>query len=334
MGYTLGLLDKSPVLDGEPASAALKRTVSLAQQAEKLGFHRFWVAEHHDTPDVASSSPEVLIAFLAANTSTIRIGSGGVMLQHYSPYKVAENFNVLASLAPGRIDLGVGKAPGGLPLSTRALQGVLPRTEKQDFVAQLEQLSAFLAEGLPAAHALTGVRATPQPAVPAERFLLGASPESAELAAARGWDFVFASHLNGDEEILRQTLEAYKAKAPRRKPLLAVGVVAAETDEQADWLAGNLQHFKVHVDGGQSVTVGSVEQAEEYARQAGASNYRIEKKTPNVIRGSARTVKAVLDSLHERFGVGEFIIDTPIRDAAKCLLSIELLAQVQYAIAA
>mgnify|MGYP003577478974 CR=1 FL=1 len=334
MGYTLSLLDKSPVIDGEPASAALRRTVSLARQAEKWGFHRFWVAEHHDTPDVASSSPEVLIAFLAANTSTIRIGSGGVMLQHYSPYKVAENFNVLANLAPGRIDLGVGKAPGGLPFSTRALQGVLPRSEKQDFAAQLSQLSAFLTAGLPAPDPLSGIRATPVPVTSAERFLLGASAESAELAALQGWDFVFAGHLNGDETILTQALKTYKARAPRRKPLLAVGVVAAETDDEADQLAGNLQHFKVHVEGGQSVTVGSVEQAEEYARQAGASNYRIEKKIPNVLRGSARTVKAALDRLHERFGIGEFIIDTPIRDAAKRLSSIELLAQVQYAIAA
>ncbi|EJN02386.1 LLM class flavin-dependent oxidoreductase [Phyllobacterium sp. YR531] len=334
MGYALSLLDKSPVFNGETAHAALKRSVALARQAEEWGFHRFWVAEHHDTPDVASSSPEVLIAFIAAHTSTIRIGSGGVMLQHYSPYKVAENFNVLASLAPGRIDLGVGKAPGGLPFSTRALQGLLPRAEKQDFAAQLEQLGAFLDDGLPVSHPLASVRATPLPAAAAERFLLGASPDSAILAATQGWNFVFASHLNGDEEVLKQTLDIYTGKSQGQKPLLAVGVVAAETDSEAEQLVGDIQHFKVHVEGGQSVTVGSVEQAEEYARQAGASSYRIEKKTPNVIRGSARKVLCELDRLHKRFGIGEFVIDTPIRDAAKRLSSIQLLAQAQHALAA
>lgn len=334
MGYALSLLDKSPVFNNEPASAALQRTVALAKQAEEWGFRRFWVAEHHDTPEVASSSPEILIAFIAAHTSRIRIGSGGVMLQHYSPYKVAENFNVLANLAPGRIDLGVGKAPGGLPFSTRALQGLIPRTERQDFSAQLEQLSAFLDEGLPESDPLASVRATPRPANAAARFLLGASPDSAVLAAEQGWEFVFASHLNGDEEVLKRTLDAYVKKAQGQRPLLAVGVVAAETDSQAESLVGDIQHFKVHVEDGQSVTVGSVEQAEEYARQADVSNYRIEKKTPNVIRGSARKVLGELDRLHERFGIGEFIIDTPIRDAAKRLSSIQLLAQAQYALAA
>lgn len=334
MGYALSLLDKSPIHDGETAGTALKRTVALARQAEQWGFHRFWVAEHHDAPTLASSSPEVLIAFLLANTARIRIGSGGVMLQHYSPYKVAENFNVLAALGPGRVDLGVGKAPGGLPFSTRALQGIVPRTQKQDFSAQLAQLSAFLDQGLPEDDPLAGVQATPRPAIAANRFLLGASVDSALLAASQDWDFVFASHLNGDETILQQTLEAYRKAAPERAPLLAVGIVAAETDAEADRLAGNIQHFKVHVDNGQSVTVGSVEQAEEYARQAGAASYRIEKKTPNVLRGAARTVSDQLDRLHDRYGIGEFIIDTPINDAAKRLRSIELLALAQFAAAA
>lgn len=122
MAYRLSLLDKAPVLQGESPTAALQRTLQMAQRAEEWGYHRFWLAEHHNTAQLASPSPEVLIAWIIAQTRHIRVGSGGVMLQHYSPYKVAENFNLLASLAPGRIDLGVGKAPGGLPLSTHALQ--------------------------------------------------------------------------------------------------------------------------------------------------------------------------------------------------------------------
>ena len=122
MSYRISILDKSPLAAGETAAQALARTLALAQQAEAWGYHRFWIAEHHNTEQLASPSPELAIAWILGQTRRIRVGSGGVMLQHYSPYKVAENFNMLASLAPGRVDLGVGKAPGGLPLSTRALQ--------------------------------------------------------------------------------------------------------------------------------------------------------------------------------------------------------------------
>lgn len=122
MSFTLGILDQSIVFPGQSAAEALKNTVEVAKLAESLGYDRFWVAEHHDSEGVAGSSPEVLVSYLLAQTQKIRIGSGGVMLQHYSPYKVAENFNVLATLAPGRVEIGIGRAPGGLPRSTKALQ--------------------------------------------------------------------------------------------------------------------------------------------------------------------------------------------------------------------
>ncbi|HAT1618185.1 TPA: MsnO8 family LLM class oxidoreductase, partial [Raoultella ornithinolytica] len=130
MSYRISILDKSPLAAGETAAQALTRTLTLAQQAEAWGYHRFWIAEHHNTDQLASPSPEVVIAWILGQTRQIRVGSGGVMLQHYSPYKVAENFNLLASIAPGRVDLGVGKAPGGLPLATRALQQGIDPAEK------------------------------------------------------------------------------------------------------------------------------------------------------------------------------------------------------------
>lgn len=144
MSYQISILDKSPLAAGETAAQALARTLTLAQHAEAWGYHRFWVAEHHNTDQLASPSPELVIAWLLGHTRRIRLGSGGVMLQHYSPYKVAENFNLLAALAPGRIDLGVGKAPGGLPLSTRALQQGLHQEEKGTFADQLAQLDNWL----------------------------------------------------------------------------------------------------------------------------------------------------------------------------------------------
>ncbi|STW29700.1 luciferase family protein YtmO [Klebsiella michiganensis] len=144
MSYRISILDKSPLAAGETAAQALARTLTLAQQAEAWGYHRFWIAEHHNTEQLASPSPELAIAWILGQTRRIRVGSGGVMLQHYSPYKVAENFNMLASLAPGRVDLGVGKAPGGLPLSTRALQQGLNPQQKGSFADQLAQLDNWL----------------------------------------------------------------------------------------------------------------------------------------------------------------------------------------------
>ncbi|MGV2184471.1 MsnO8 family LLM class oxidoreductase [Rhizobium rhizogenes] len=334
MGYALSLLDKSPIDGQEAASAALARTLSLAQRAERWGFHRFWVAEHHNNARLASSSPEVLIAFLLANTSRIRIGSGGVMLQHYSAYKVAENFNLLATLAPSRVDLGVGKARGGLPLSTRALQGAYDPARKPTFAEQLAELGAFLGNEPTGDDPEAGLRAYPVPVTPVKCFLLGASIESAELAATHGWEFVYAGHLNGDEALLDKVLATYRDASGGKIPLLAIGVIAAETDAAAERLAGDLRRFKVEVKDGQSVTVGSLAQAEEYVRQAGVTDYRIEEKMPGVIRGTATHIHGELDRLHRRYGISEFILDCPVAEAQARLTSIDLLAATHLAVAA
>ncbi len=221
MAYRLSLLDKAPVLQGESPTAALQRTLQMAQRAEEWGYHRFWLAEHHNTAQLASPSPEVLIAWIIAQTRHIRVGSGGVMLQHYSPYKVAENFNLLASLAPGRIDLGVGKAPGGLPLSTHALQQGVDAAKKGSFAEQLQLLDSWLKPGQ-ADPDDEGLAATPLPPRPANRFLLGASEESARLAASLGWQFVFAAHLNGDRQLLEHALSTYSRLSQGQRALVAV----------------------------------------------------------------------------------------------------------------
>ncbi|MFB9981324.1 MsnO8 family LLM class oxidoreductase [Mesorhizobium kowhaii] len=330
MSYAISLLDKSPLSNNESAGEALKRTVALAKLAERLGYRRFWVAEHHNAPELASSSPEVLIAFLLANTARIHIGSGGVMLQHYSAYKVAENFNLLASLAPGRVDLGIGKAPGGLPLSTRALQKAYDLSRKPSFSAQLTELNVYL-DG-PVARADPGLVATPRPAVAPERFLLGASVESARLAADHGWKFVFARHLNGDDALLDQAIAAYRTGSGLH-PLVAVAVIVADSAEEARSRADKIRLFKVHVAGAQSVTVGSEEQAEEYALQAGARDYRIEPKAPSVIAGTARQVVAELDRLHKLYGIEEFIVE-PAASGAQRLDVVERLAEARLAVPA
>lgn len=324
MSWRISILDKSPVAEHETAADALARTLSLAQQAETLGYHRFWIAEHHNTPQLASPSPELLIAWILGQTRRIRVGSGGVMLQHYSPYKVAENFNLLAAIAPGRVDLGVGKAPGGLPLSTRALQLGLSQQEKGDFAAQLAQLDGWINPGSEE----EAVRATPRPQVPAAGFLLGASVESARLAARLNWDFVFAAHLNGDPELLREVIETWRAHSAR-EVIVAVQAIVAPTQAQAGALASAVEVWGVELANGQRVTVASEEQAYAFARQANSEPLRIARRAQSLLVGTAESVLEQLEALHQQWGIHEFIIDTPVADGAARVQSLRLLAQAR-----
>jgi luciferase family oxidoreductase group 1 len=320
MSYRLSLLDKSPIAKGETAHEALQRTLALAQAAERLGYSRFWVAEHHDTAELASSAPELVIAWLLAGTRRIRIGSGGVMLQHYSPYKVAESFNTLAAIAPGRVDLGVGKAPGGLPFSTRALQSEREAGRKLDFDRLLGDLTTFL-DGT---QGNDRAKATPAPAAAPERFLLGASVDSAELAAGQGWGFVFARHLNGDEALLAASVERYR-QLTGRPPVVAVAAILSRDGSEARAQGDRFRPLKLHIAGRQSVTVGSEEQAKEFARQAGVTDYRTEPATPSIVTGSPRDLLNELDRLSARLGLTEFIVDL-FNQGDSRLEAVELLA--------
>ncbi|MEW5561122.1 MsnO8 family LLM class oxidoreductase [Enterobacter asburiae] len=324
MSYRISLLDKSPLAEGETATQALARTLTLAQQAEAWGYHRLWIAEHHNTSQLASPSPEVVIGWLLGQTKRIRIGSGGVMLQHYSPYKVAENFNLLASLAPGRVDLGVGKAPGGLPHSTRALQKGVHAEEKGTFADQLAQLDNWLS--LTRAESSDTVLATPVPPQRPDGFLLGASLESAELAAQLDWNFVFAAHLNGDKQLLRDVVSRWRARS-LRDAMVAVQVIVAPDAAQAAALTAQVEVWGVRLANGQRVTVASKPQAEAFAHQAGSPAVEIVRRESSLIAGTASQVRAQLDALHQEYGVDEFIIDTPIAEGAARLASVRLLAQ-------
>ncbi|MFE4124956.1 MsnO8 family LLM class oxidoreductase [Kosakonia sp. YIM B13605] len=325
MSYRLSLLDKSPIAEHETAQDALARTLQLAQQAENWGYHRFWIAEHHNTTQLASPSPELVIAWILGQTRRIRVGSGGVMLQHYSPFKVAENFNLLATLAPGRVDLGVGKAPGGLPLSTRALQQGINSAEKGSFADQLAQLDNWLSLSKDD-HAEETVLATPLPPQRAEGFLLGASLESAALAAKLGWNFVFAAHLNGDKVLFRDVVTQWQQQS-QRDTLVAVQVIVAETEAQAHALAQQVEVWGVELANGQRVSVASEAQGQAFARQAGSPAVRITKREPSLIAGTPQQVLAGLDQLHQQFAIDEFIIDTPISEGSARLTSVLRLAQ-------
>jgi len=325
VNYRLSLLDQSPINDGQTAAQALEATLTFAQKAEALGYHRLWVSEHHDTERLAGSSPEVLIAWLLARTSRLRIGSGGVMLQHYSPYKVAENFHLLASLAPDRVDIGIGKAPGGLPLSTKALRGHTPADSAPGFPAQLQQLTHYLTH-LDDHLAGTEARALPSPPVSPQRFLLGASPESARLAASLGWNFVFAGFINTSEQVMTESVLAFhEYSAGQGHALVSLAVLAAETRERAEALVAEQHNFRVTV-GDRHVTVGTREQAEAFVQQAGATHYQIEQQKLSVLHGTPGDIHQQLRDIQRRLCVNEFVIHTPLTDAAVRLKSIELLA--------
>ncbi|BBI35554.1 MsnO8 family LLM class oxidoreductase [Cohnella abietis] len=326
MALRLGILDQSVVFPGLSTQEALQYTIKLAQLGERLGYERFWIAEHHGTPFSAGPSPEVLAAYLLAQTSTIRIGSGGVMLQHYSPYKVAENFNLLATLAPGRVDLGVGRAPGGMPLTTKALQ---VGGEQQPLEEKLAELDVFLHGPAGEEHPLAGLQANPLPAEAAEVYVLGTSVASAELAASLGYRYVYALSIHNNPEVAAAAFSAYRAQfqAVRgRQPeaLLGIAVVVAPTEEEAVELAGEGVNVRITFEDGQTVNVTSLEQAELFIKQSGKA-YTKEVKKSNVVHGTVSSVRRQLLELKETFNIDGFIASNLTADVEKRFRSFELL---------
>lgn len=324
MTYRLSILDKALIPEGLSAPASLAQTVDLAVLAERLGFHRYWFAEHHGMANLGSSAPELLAAHVLARTQHIRVGTGGVMLQHYAPFKVAESFNLLAALAPGRVDLGVGKAPGGLPHATSALRP--GQTTPADFDDRLRDLDGFLTGSLPEGHPYAGAIAAPQPTEPARRILLGASTQSAALAAELDWDFCYAGHFDGDPQRMKQAFDLYRA-ATGRSPLLALVAFAAPSEEEAKRLVGPYRFLRLHLSNGQRVNVPNEEVAAEFARQAGVTDYTTQEIAPNILTGTGDQLRAALDDLSATLGVEDFVIDAPVADHAARRTSLQELAR-------
>ena len=330
-GLKLSILDQCPANGQETSTEAFQHTIELVRKAEQWGYHRFWVAEHHGSNGVVGSSPEVLISHLLAKTTRIRVGAGGVMLQHYSPYKVAENFNVLASLAPGRVDLGIGSGPGGLPQSTRALQqemgpGTTPLPEK------LLDLERYLHNKLEESHPFFGLKVSPALSQPADLYLLGTTPSSAELAASLGMPYVFAPFLNHDEAVMHQAIETYRSQFNADNGagphlMLALPVMVADTDDEAEGYASQITPVRITLESGRTFTVFSVDAAEEFGRQSG-EKFTYEVQEAKVIHGSKETVRGKLFEMQERCQVNEMFAVTAIRNFQKRLRSYELLSQV------
>ncbi|WP_406686409.1 LLM class flavin-dependent oxidoreductase [Rossellomorea vietnamensis] len=325
----LSVLDQSPIAEGMSPQEALNNTVELAKHAEKLGFERFWVSEHHDSTSLAGSSPEVLIAHLAQNTSRIRVGSGGVMLPHYSSYKVAENFRLLEGLNPNRIDLGLGRAPGGMPMATMALHDGKPRDVNR-YPEQIDDLLGYLTDSLPDAHPYQRLTAAPMIKTMPEVWMLGSSPSSAMLAAQKGLPYTFAQFINGEGG--PQYTQAYRnnfvpseyLKEP--KNIVAVFAICAETDEEAERVASSIDLSILMIEQGmRSNGTPSPEKAAAY-QYTPFEAMRVRENRKRMVVGGPKKVKEKLLSLSEQYQTDEIMLVSITYDFKDKLKSFELIA--------
>lgn len=325
----LSVLDQSPVPMGTSPREALANTVELAQVAERLGYERYWLAEHHASAGLAGSVPEILIAHVAAHTSTIRVGSGGVMLSHYSPLKVAEAFRLLETLYPGRIDLGLGRAPGSEPITAFALQRNRQHQNSDDFVEQLAELMAWLHESFPEQHPFSRITATPSPDAAPDVWLLSSSGFSSAVAAHFGAGLCFAHFIS--EEFGPEAIAEYRAQFvpsfehPSPAAAIGVGVICAETDEEAATLATSAALWRLRRRKGENGQVPSVEEASAYAWTGSDLLVAGPAASRTVVGGPAR-VKAQLEELAQRYDVDDLVIVTITHDHKARIRSYELLA--------
>jgi luciferase family oxidoreductase group 1 len=325
------VLDQSPIPEGLTGVDALRNTIDLAQLADRLGYHRYWVAEHHGGPMLAGAAPEVLIGPIASATREIRVGSGGVMLPHYSPFKVAEVFSILAGLYPGRIDLGIGRAAGTDPLTTFALQRDRRQASPDDFPAQLAELLAYLEDDMPEEHPFARLaKSLPgRPEIP-ERWLLGSSAQSAIWAAEIGLSYAFADFIYPEGAALaadyrRRHAEEHRDRASRTA--VAVWAICAETDEQAQYLASSSRMSMRLLRQGQLISVPSPETAIDYLRKIGQPTDKGFTDGRRGIIGSPDTVRGKLLEVADSYGAEEVIVVTITYDHEARRRSYELIAE-------
>lgn len=327
----LGVLDQSPVAEGSSGAQALRDTLDLAGLADRLGYHRYWVAEHHGGPMLAGTSPEALIGPIAAATSQIRVGSGGVMLPHYSPFKVAETFSVLSGLFPGRIDLGIGRTDGtDDPVTIFALQRDRNHPALDDFGEQLAELLGYLRAELPADHLFASLPGLlpGRPEGPAP-WLLGSSAQSAVWAAQLGLPYAFADFINagGGVDIVNLYRERFVAseRLPQPRVVVAVWALCADSDEQALELSASARMVSLRARRGKYTAVPPVQTAVRFVerRTRGRDDPALRKR---MVTGAPATVRADLQRLAADYAVDELLVVAVTHDHAARRRSYELLA--------
>jgi luciferase family oxidoreductase group 1 len=325
----LSVLDQSPVREGATGAQALHDTIDLARLTDRLGYHRYWVAEHHGGPMLAGPSPEVLIGPIAANTQRIRVGSGGVMLPHYSPLKVAESFSVLAGLFPERIDLGLGRAAGTDPVTTYALQRDRRSAAPDDFPNQLVELLAYLNGTFPDGHRFARLAALPGRPESPEPWLLGSSPQSAIWAAELGLPYAFADFISPEGSAIAADYRARFQHSERHmapQTVVAAWVLAADSEEEAQLLATSARMAFKMLRRGRLIAVPPPEQAARFLASEGETLGQAPPGRRTIV-GAVDKVRAQVEQLADDYGADEVIVVTITYDHAARRKSYELLAE-------
>jgi luciferase family oxidoreductase group 1 len=324
----LSVLDLAPIVEGSDAAQALRHSLDLARHAEAWGYRRYWVAEHHNMDGVASSATAVLVGYIAGGTQTIRVGSGGVMLPNHAPLVIAEQFGTLATLYPGRIDLGLGRAPGTDRMTMHALRRHLAsRDEEEGFPRDVVELQTYLGDAAPE-HA---VRAIPGTGTRVPIWLLGSSLYSAQLAAYLGLPFAFASHFA--PELLLRALEAYRggyrasAEWPAPHAMVGVNVVAADSDEEAAFAFTSIQQRFLGMQRGQRGPLPRpIDPVQLEAMWSPQEKAGVQRMLAATAVGSPQSVRKQLAAIVEQTAADELIVAGAIHDHTARLQSYRLLA--------
>jgi luciferase family oxidoreductase group 1 len=330
-GLPLSVLDVATVVEGADTATALRNSIALARRTEELGYHRYWVAEHHNMPGIASSAPGVLIAHIADATTRIRVGSGGVMLPNHAPLVIAEQFGMLEALHPDRIDLGIGRAPGTDPVTAHALRRSASPLSAEDFPQQLGELIGFFTGGFPEDHPYRAITAVPGLGYSPDIWLLGSSDFSARLAGWLGLPFSFAHHFSANNTL--PALAAYRSNfrpstiLEQPYAMVAVSVICAESDERAQWLAesGTLSFVRLRT--GQPARFPSPDEAAAHVYSP-LEQLLLQNRAAGLIVGSPQTMKAELEDLIEQTQADELMITTAVYDHDDRVHSYELVAEL------
>jgi luciferase family oxidoreductase group 1 len=325
----LSVLDQSPAAQDKTQDHAIRESLALAQHCEALGYHRYWVSEHHNSASIVGTAPEILMAAIAATTKRIRVGSAGVMLPHYAALKVAEQFRVLEAIAPGRIDLGVGRAPGSDRLTAMALNPD-PRAV-DDFPRQIQEMDLWLrGEELPEGHPFRAIHAHPMGPTSPEIWILGSSDYGAQLAAYFGYPYAYAYFFTegrGTEEALALYRANYRpsARFPKPQATICVWALAADTEEEARRLLMTREHWRVGFEKGLRTSLLSPEDAAAFP-YSDAEREVIARLRAKAMVGTGAQVAAKLLELAAKFDLDEIVVNTWTHDPVARRRSYELLA--------
>ena len=323
----LSILDQSPIIEGHTPAQAIHATLELAQAADQLGYHRYWLAEHHAMKGLADPCPEILLGQIGARTRRIRIGTGGVLLPYYSPLKVAEVFRMYEALFPGRVDLGIGRAPGGNMLTAKAMNADAFLGEDR-FPLQVQEVVGHLDDTLPPEYPYHMVKAMPAGDTTPEVWLLGSSDYSGALAAYLGLRFAFAHFINahGGDEVMRAYREQFRPSRERRPcALLAVFVICAATHEEAQRLASSIDLRRYQMTQGVDAPIATTEQALRFTYSPDAQAI-VQRERARTVIGTPEAVRERLLALAQQYQADELSVITITGDYASRLRSYELLA--------